>query len=137
MRIRGDKDSFWPSYVDIMTTLFAVMVVLFAVSFTRFRANEKELEFLVARYNEIKSIYEMVEKIDSNYFEFNEEYVKFIFKIQVTFQRGRFDIESELQDDVMNPLRADSLRTQIVQAGEEIKRTIESLQNSETKQDIK
>lgn len=137
MRIRGDKDSFWPSYVDIMTTLFAVMVVLFAVSFTRFRTNEKELEFLVARYNEIKSIYEMVEKIDSNYFEFNEEYVKFIFKIQVTFQRGRFDIESELQDDVMNPLRADSLRTQIVQAGEEIKRTIESLQNSETKQDIK
>ena len=43
MNRRCNKDSFWPSYVDIMTTLFAIMVVLFAVSFSRFRANEKEL----------------------------------------------------------------------------------------------
>lgn len=33
----NNNGSFWPSYVDIMTTLFAIMLVLFAVSFSRFK----------------------------------------------------------------------------------------------------
>ena len=28
---RKNKESFWPSYVDIMTTLFAVMLIFVAV----------------------------------------------------------------------------------------------------------
>ena len=40
MRKKGEKDSFWPSYVDIVTTLFAIMVVLFAVSYSRFSVKD-------------------------------------------------------------------------------------------------
>lgn len=87
------NNAFWPSYVDIMTTLFAIMLILFAVSFGKFHKEKGELELKEKKlleyrdkYREITSIYEVVENIDSTYFAFNEEYVKHIFKIQVTYQ---------------------------------------------------
>lgn len=131
MKFRGNKDSFWPSYVDIMTTLFAIMVVLFAVSYSKFRVNEAELRKLAGKYREIKSIYDMVENIDSNYFEFNKDYVKHIFKLQVSFQTGCFDIDGQLQEDSSNPRLADEIRKKIVDAGVEIQKTIYALQKIE------
>lgn len=138
MKSRGNKDSFWPSYVDIMTTLFAIMVVLFSVSYSRFRVNEEKLRELADKYEEIKSIYDMVENIDPNYFEFNKDYVKHIFKLQVSFQTGCFDIETQLQEDASNPQSADAIRDEIVEAGREIQKTINDLQSIDNSgQDIK
>ena len=131
------KDSFWPTYVDIMTTLFALMVVLFAVSYSRFRVNEAELKKIVNKYEEIQSIYKVVENIDSTYFEFNPQYVKHIFRIQVTYQVGKFSLY-ELEDDIKDVEKAELLRRKIIDAGKEIQKTIVSLQQSESKkQDIK
>ena len=98
--MNNNNSSFWPSYVDIMTTLFAIMVVLFAVSYSRFRIKEAELKKLADKYEEIKSIYQAVENIDSTYFEFNPQYNKHIFKIQVTYQRGEFSLY-KLKDDFL------------------------------------
>ena len=74
------NNAFWPSYVDIMTTLFAIMLILFAVSYCRFKREKGELELKEKRlleyrnkYREITSIYEAVENIDSTYFTFNAE----------------------------------------------------------------
>lgn len=132
-----NRDSFWPSYVDVMTTLFAIMVVLFAVSYSRFRVKEDELRKLADKYEEIKSIYDMVEKIDSSYFEFNKEYVKHIFRIQVKYQPKEFNIH-KLEADRHNRAEADSLRSRIKEAGRVIESTILKLQQSDsTKQDIK
>ena len=133
----SNNHSFWPSYVDIMTTLFAIMLVLFVVSYSRFKVKEAELKKLADKYEEIKSIYKAVENIDSTYFEFNPLYVKHIFKIQVTYQLGKFRLH-ELQDDLFNVKAADSLRQQIIKAGQEIRRTIVQLQNNDSiRQDIK
>ena len=132
-----NRDSFWPSYVDVMTTLFAIMVVLFAVSYSRLRVKEDELRKLADKYEEIKSIYDMVEKIDSSYFEFNKEYVKHIFRIQVKYQPKEFDIH-KLEADKYNRVEADTLRNRIKKAGRVIESTILKLQQSDsTKQDIK
>ena len=73
--LNDNKTSFWPSYVDIMTTLFAIMLVLFVVSYSRFKIKEAELKKMADKYTEIKSIYKAVENIDSTYFEFNEEWL--------------------------------------------------------------
>lgn len=136
MKLKG-KDSFWPTYLDIMTTLFAIMVVLFAVSYSRFRMKEAELKKIVNKYEEIQSIYKVVENIDPTYFEFNSQYVKHIFRIQVTYQTGAFSLY-KLEDDRNNQTRADQVRQKIIDAGKEIQKTIISLQNSESKkQDIK
>ncbi|MBO5633027.1 MAG: hypothetical protein J5965_28550 [Aeriscardovia sp.] len=141
----GKNGAFWPSYVDIMTTLFAIMLVLFTISYGRFQGRERSLiqlndslQEFKDKYNEIKSIYTAVENINSDYFEFNPTYVKHIFRIQVTYQRGQFDLYS-LEDDANgNISRADSLRKKIIKAGEEIRSTIVKLQNNDSiKQDIK
>ena len=113
-----NRDSFWPSYVDVMTTLFAIMVVLFAVSYSRFRVKEAELKKIVNKYEEIQSIYKVVENIDSTYFEFNPKYVKHIFKIQVTYQRGKFKLD-ELEDDIHDKESADAQRQQIIEKDSE------------------
>lgn len=138
MRRRGHDESFWPSYVDISTTLFAIMVVLFAVSYSKFRIEKDKLVIRAKKYEEIEAIYDMVSKIDTNYFEFNPDYVKNIFKLQVTFQRGKFDIENDLLLDGERHDAADKLRERIIDAGEEIMHTIQALQQSESsRQDIK
>ena len=132
-----NKTSFWPSYVDIMTTLFAIMLVLFVVSYSRFKIKNKELKELADKYTEIKSIYKAVENIDSTYFEFNSQYVKHIFRIQVTYQTGEFSLY-KWQGDISDKSFADSLWKSIILAGNEIKRTIEQLQkNDSIRQDIK
>ena len=129
-----NKSSFWPSYVDIMTTLLAIMLVLLVVSYSRFKIKEHELLKLAQKYEEIKSIYQAVENIDSTYFEFNQEYVKHIFKLQVTYKTGKFNL-NELRGDATE---ADLLRKKIIEAGKEIKSTITNLQaNDSIKQDIK
>lgn len=137
MRKKGDKESFWPSYVDIVTTLFAIMVVLFAMSYSRFRVKEAELRKIADKYEEIKKIYQTVENIDSTYFAYDSTYVKHIFKIQVTYQKGEFDLY-KLMADRTNRVEADTLRKRIIAAGQEIQRTVQNLQNMhDKKQDIK
>ena len=145
MNNNNRNSAFWPSYVDIMTTLFAIMLILFAVSFGKFSKEKGELELKEKRllefeekYNEIKSIYQVVENINPEYFEFNKQFVKHIFKIQVTYQTGAFEL-NKLQADVLgNKNEAESLRSKIVDAGKEIQMTIEKLeQNDSIKQDIK
>ena len=144
-KLTGKNGAFWPSYVDIMTTLFAIMMVLFTISYGRFKGRERSLveindslQVFKDKYNEIRSIYAAVENINPQYFEFNPTYVKHIFKIQVTYQLGQFDLY-RLEDDANgNASRADSLRQQIIKAGEEIRSTIVKLQeNDSINQDIK
>lgn len=104
------------------------MVVLFAVSYSRFRVKESELRRIADKYEEIKKIYQTVENIDTAYFEFDSTYVKHIFKIQVTYQMGEFDLH-KLMADRTDKIAADSLRQRIVAAGLEIQRTVLNLRN--------
>ena len=139
---KRSKTSFWPSYVDIMTTLFAIMLVLFAVSYSRFKSKQKELEEFKDKYEEIISIYRAVDNIDPEYFEFNEEYLKHIFKIQVNYQTGESTLDKLIQDDPnsseYNLVEANQIRQNIIDAGEEIKKTINYLQkNDSIRTDIK
>lgn len=137
MKNNSSHGSFWPSYVDIMASLFAVMLVLFVVSYGHFKVSDSRLQKFKDKYEEIESIYNAVENIDTNFFEYNAEYVKHIFKIQVTYQKQKFKLD-QLQADLNNKEKANQLRNSIIAAGEEIKRTIENLQESEkTNQNIK
>lgn len=145
MNSSNRNNAFWPSYVDIMTTLFAIMLILFAVSFGKFHKEKGELELQEKRllefekkYNEIKSIYQVVENINPEYFQFNKDHVKHIFKIQVTYQTGAFDLYKLQPDADGNNSEANTLRDKIVAAGKEIQKTIINLQqNDSIKQDIK
>ena len=89
-----NNGSFWPSYVDVMTTLFAIMLILFAVSFSRFKIKERQLQLLVDDYNKIITVYSTVGSIDSTrYFSYNEQYLKHLFTVDVEYQDKEYHID--------------------------------------------
>ncbi len=135
----GKKNgSFWPSYVDIMTTLFAIMLVLFVVSYSRFKVKEQELQVLADHFIEIIDIYDAVGNIDSTKFEYNELYSKNIFKLEIEYQPKEFELTHLQLDKVGEVSKADALRKLIINAGASIKSTIQQLQSNENlKRDIK
>lgn len=138
MSDHNKKESFWPSYVDIMTTLFAIMLVLFVVSYSRFKVKEKELQVLADHFIEIIDIYDAVGNIDSTKFEYNKQYSKNIFKLDIEYQPKEFELTRLQLDKDGRTVEADALRKEIINAGSTIKGTIQRLQQSRNlKEDIK
>jgi hypothetical protein len=104
---------FWASYADLMTSLFFIMLVLFVLTVVMLKrqaiATEEELR-------KIKEIQESVNKIDTTYFAFNNEFKKHILKINVEFNTGSADISNI-------PIRT---RDELVKAGRAIHDSIYS-----------
>ncbi len=127
-----NNSSFWPSYVDIMTTLFAITLILFAVSFSRFKIKEKQLQSLVDEYENIITVYSTVGSIDSTkYFGYNEQYLKHLFTVDVEYQKKEYHID-KLKLDEGHPDEANKKRDSIIAAGELIMNTILKLENTDT-----
>lgn len=95
MAKNGNKQDFWPSYVDLMTNLFAVMLVLFVIAFFFFkeqnRAAERANEELTAARDSALFKAEELEKIlqldtlfrelsTSDVLRYNEENHTFVAK---------------------------------------------------------
>lgn len=137
---RNEKGSFWPSYVDIMTTLFAITLILFAVSFNRFKVKEKQLQSLVDEYENIITVYSTVGAIDSTrYFRYDETYLKHLFTVDVEYQMGEYHMD-KLKLDRIDASKADLKRDSILTAGQLIKDKILSLEtenNDTVKNNIK
>ncbi len=134
-----NNGSFWPSYVDIMTTLFAITLVLFVVSFARFKMKETELsesnkilQTLVDEYENIITVYSTVSKIDSTrYFGYNEQYLKHLFTVDVEYQTKEFHID-KLKLDETDPAAANKVRRDIIDAGNLVKSTIQSIEANDS-----
>ena len=125
-----NNSSFWPSYVDIMTTLFAITLILFAVSFSRFKIKEKQLQSLVDEYENIITVYSTVGSLDSTrYFGYNEQYLKHLFTVDVEYQLKEYHID-KLKLDLKDPKGANNKRDSIIAAGEIIRNTILKLEKS-------
>lgn len=54
MAKNGNKQDFWPSYVDLMTNLFAVMLVLFVVAFFFFKKQYETTEAVIGELTEAR-----------------------------------------------------------------------------------
>jgi len=126
----GKKSSFWPSYVDIMTTLFAIMLILFAVSYSRFKIKNQQLQALVDEYENIITVYDAVSTIDSTeYFDYNNQFLKHLFTVDVEYQEKEYQI-NRLQLDLKNAALANAKRDSIKSAGDLIVKTISKLEDS-------
>lgn len=129
---KRNNGSFWPSYVDIMTTLFAIMLVLFVVSYSRFKNKEKQLKSLVDEYENIITVYSTVGSIDSTaYFGYNKEYLKHLFTVDVEYQQKEYRIDKLKLDDI-DKMAADNKRDSIIEAGKLIKETILKLEETKS-----
>ena len=90
--MKESKDFFWPSYVDLMTALFLIMLVLFVLGFKRSndkqRDNERlisELKVQVQEKRKLDEIKAALKRLESNYFEYNAIYKRYELKFPVTF----------------------------------------------------
>ena len=120
MKLSGrNKESFWPSYVDIMTTLFTVMLILFAVSYARFKLKQGQLELLVKEYKDIIDVYSRIDEIDkSPYYAYDSLYLKHTITISIAYQDKEYDIHKlKLDANPSTKDQANMKRDSIRQAG--------------------
>ena len=73
-----------------MTSLFFVMLILFIVTICVLHNRMKKIEIEI---EQIKKIQESTKDLPKEYFSYNEEYEKFVLKIECKFQVGSAIIE--------------------------------------------
>ncbi|WP_207434402.1 hypothetical protein [Sabulibacter ruber] len=124
---KQDQDFFWPSYVDLMTALFLIMLVLFVLSFKMFRdkdaENRRNIELLQVEVQEKRKLDEIkaaLSRLDSRYFYYNERYKRHELLVDVLFPQSSATIPQRS----LVPLR---------RAGQELSRVINSIKGSDVK----
>lgn len=124
---KNSKDFFWPSYVDVMTNLFAITLVLFVVSFFLFKGKNAELEETNAQlevireeYVRVQAMNKAIQEWDNNpYFKYDVKHQKHILTLPFEYETDRCEIPSGLK----NP----EVEGDIKKVGESIIQTINEL----------
>lgn len=116
-------DFFWPSYTDLMTSLFFVMLVLYVLTYIR-------LNTTIKLQKEKLAIIETVEqnlkplKSDSSLFKYEKEYKRFKLAFDVKFVNDKAGLnEKELED-------FDKVIIKINLAGQKLKQIIDNLKRN-------
>jgi hypothetical protein len=84
-------DSFWPSYTDLMTSLFFVMLVLFILVFARQHQTITDLRRKLAIINAVEGTLRPL-KSDSALFRYEAQYKRFKLAFEVRFMNDSFEI---------------------------------------------
>ena len=128
MKPTSRDTTFWPSYVDLMTALFLVMLVLFVLSYKRFQDkqfdNEKliaELRVQVREKRKLDEIKAALQRLESNYFTYNQRYKRYELNFPVTFAP-----KSDALPEVA--------RTPLTQAGRFLQRQMQTLSAADSVQ---
>lgn len=124
---KQSRDFFWPSYVDLMTVLFLVMLVLFVLSFKLFQDKDQEnrdniarLQVEVQEKRKLDEIKAALSRLDDKYFQYNEQYKRHELLVDVLFEQSSAEI----------PQRA---RTPLRRAGENLSQVINSIEEEDVK----
>jgi outer membrane protein OmpA-like peptidoglycan-associated protein len=87
-------DAFWPSYTDLMTSLFFIMLVLFILVFARQHRTIEDLNHKLAIIQAVESNLRPL-KSDSTLFRYEEQYKRYKLAFDVKFFSDRYDIDPE------------------------------------------
>jgi outer membrane protein OmpA-like peptidoglycan-associated protein len=84
-----ESNFFWPSYADLMTSLFFVMLVLYVVTVVvmQYEHNATQQELL-----KIKEIQNATRQLPKAYFDYQPAYKRFVLNRQIQFGRGQATI---------------------------------------------
>jgi outer membrane protein OmpA-like peptidoglycan-associated protein len=93
----SQSDSFWPSYTDLMTSLFFIMLVLFVLVYSKQHKQIVDLERKLAIVNAVDQNLKPL-KSDKTLFIYEEQYKRFKMSFDVKFKNGKYIInEDELE----------------------------------------
>lgn len=123
-----DSDFFWPSFTDLMTSLFFIMLVLYVLTYLKLTNKQQEIEAqkkaTEAQLNKIKEIQAAVKELPKNYFKYDSVYKRFSLVQNVEF---------EDREDIIKPKDEQYL----VEVGKSIRSVIDNLKEKYAQQDIK
>lgn len=90
------KSLFWASYADLMTSLFFIMLTLFVASSILLSKRGKEWRDKYYQSEEqklqLQRINDVIQDLDSTYFEYIDQYKKSKLVIPVSFRIDQYDI---------------------------------------------
>lgn len=112
---------FWPSFTDLMTSLFFVMLVLYALTYIKLTNQQKATE---KQLNEIKDIQAAVKELPKQYFAYDSIYKRFSLVRNIEF------------DDKKDIIKEKDIQY-LIDVGNSIKKLIETLKIKYSNQDIK
>ena len=109
-----NRDFFWLSYSDLMTSLFFVMLVLFVLVYTMQNKMIGELGEKGRELDKIKEIEKTVNNIDTAYFKYDIVNKKHILNMQFLFPKGSHDISNIFPDKRVDLLKAGNVIKQLI-----------------------
>ncbi len=112
---------FWPSYADLMTSLFFVMLVLYVLTVVAMQYQQQATQ---EQLRKIKEIQNATKQLPPNYFQYQSRYKRHTLRQQIQFPTGKATIP--VAD--MPYLR---------DVGLSIKRLIDTLENKYRNENIK
>lgn len=86
------NDFFWPSYTDLMTSLFFIMLVLYVLTYAKL---EHQQRVTVQQLRKIKEIQNAVKQLPQEYFVYQQDYKRFSLNRQIQFPKGSSQIGEE------------------------------------------
>jgi len=88
--MKGKSSSFfWPSFTDLMTSLFFVMLVLYVLTIIKLKIQQQASE---EQLKKIKEIQKAVEKLPQTYFTYDAKYKRFSLNREIRFKTGESTI---------------------------------------------
>ena len=118
---KSNNDFFWPSFTDLMTSLFFIMLVLYVLTYVQLKIRNRVLENQLKIIKTVEANLAPLKK-EKQLFTYEEKYNRFKLAFDVKFEKDKYEILSDL--DLINP---DSTRLKIASAGSKLKVVIDKL----------
>ncbi|MBC9934188.1 OmpA family protein [Chitinophaga qingshengii] len=120
--MKPDKnDFFWPSYTDLMTSLFFIMLVLYVLTYVRLdstiKVQEKQLQIVKTVQGNLKPLRE-----DTTQFKYEDAHKRYKLAFDVKFVKNKFGINANELEEYEGTIQ------KIDGAGQKLKAVIDSLQ---------
>ncbi|HMP30410.1 MAG TPA: hypothetical protein PKD85_12470 [Saprospiraceae bacterium] len=115
------SDFFWPSFTDLMTSMFFIMLVLYVLTYIKLTNQQKATK---QQLKKIKEIQAAVTELPKTYFQYDSIYKRFSLVQNVEFEKGKDVIKG-----------SDELY--LINVGNSIRNLINNLKIKYSNQDIK
>jgi outer membrane protein OmpA-like peptidoglycan-associated protein len=118
--MKKNSDSFWPSYTDLMTSLFFIMLVLYVLTYVRLNSTIKLQKEKLAIIEAVEQTLKPLKK-EKSLFVYEEEYKRFKLAFNVKFATGKSEINNQELENFETTI------SKIDQAGYKLKNIIDTL----------
>jgi len=122
----GMDDKFWPSFSDLMTSLFFIVIILFVIYFVLSQKYKQEVSItndslatLVDKYKKITGVENSLKNLENEYFYYNSDCKRYELLQNFIFPPGQAIIPIDAEKDLVN-------------AGKNLKNIIDSLRGKDS-----